>query len=86
PAISRTDWFSIAAIPALWNAKPIPLGSTAMEKIFISGFSACPVAPEDGTGASLMTLATAGGMGGEYKPAFMHSKAGTFNSTDDFTG
>jgi hypothetical protein len=47
---------------------------------------ACPVAPEDGTGASLMTPATAGGMGGEYKPAFMHSKAGTFNSTDDFTG
>jgi hypothetical protein len=25
-------------------------------------------------------------MVGEYKPAFMHSKAGTFNSTDDFTG
>ena len=26
------DWFSFAVVPALWNAKPIPLGSTAKEK------------------------------------------------------
>jgi hypothetical protein len=26
------EWFFIAALPALWNAKPIPLGSAAMKK------------------------------------------------------
>jgi hypothetical protein len=41
---------------------------------------ACPVAPEDGTGASLMTPATAGGMGGEN-----HLKAGALHSPESFT-
>ena len=48
-----------------------------MEKLLFSAPSACPVAPEDGTGVPRAKPRRGGQASGEYKLTYPHSKAGT---------
>ena len=50
-----------------------------MEKLLFSAPSACPVAPEDGTGVPQAKPRIRDRQGGEYKLTYLHIKSGTFS-------